>query len=54
MTRLPKGFSKKWDNLAAVFALHFGGFNFCRIHGPLPATPAKGRRDRREQGLEEP
>jgi len=32
MTRLTNGFSKKWANLKASFALHFAFCNFCRIH----------------------
>jgi hypothetical protein len=54
MTRLTNGFSKKWDNLDAALALHFGHYSFRRIHGSLRVTPAKGRRDRRVRGVEEP
>jgi hypothetical protein len=32
MTRLRNGFSKKWENLRAAYALWFAFFNFCRIH----------------------
>ena len=40
-TRLALGFSKKLDNLAAATALHFGVYNFCRVHGSLNGcTPA--------------
>lgn len=54
MTRLTNGFSKKWDNLDAALALHFGHYSFRRIHGSLRVTPANGRRDRRVRGVEEP
>jgi IS1 family transposase len=40
MTRLTNGFSKKWDNLGAAFALQFVYYNFCRIHKTLRCTPA--------------
>lgn len=40
MTRLTNGFSKKWDNLRAAFALQFAYYNFCRIHKTLRCTPA--------------
>jgi hypothetical protein len=33
-------YSKRWDNLKAVLALHFAHYNFCRIHGSLGITPA--------------
>ncbi len=39
-TRLTNGFSKKVDNLRAAVALHFGHYNFCRVHMTLRATPA--------------
>jgi hypothetical protein len=31
LTRLTNGFSKKWENLDAAFALHFGYYNLCRF-----------------------
>lgn len=40
LTRLTNGFSKKLENHAAAIALHFGYYNFCRIHGTLRVTPA--------------
>jgi transposase-like protein/IS1 family transposase len=40
MTRLTNGFSKKWENLRAAFALQFTYYNFCRIHKTLRCTPA--------------
>jgi transposase-like protein/IS1 family transposase len=40
LTRLTNGFSKKMENLRAAVALHFGYYNFCRIHGSLRVTPA--------------
>ena len=39
-TRLTNGFSKKVENLRAAVALHFAHYNFVRMHGSLPATPA--------------
>ena len=33
-------FSKKPENLKAAVALHFSQYNFVRIHGTLPMTPA--------------
>ena len=40
LTRLTNGFSKKRENLSAALALHFGYYNFCRIHRSLRVTPA--------------
>ena len=40
MTRLTNAFSKKWENLWAALCLHFGWYNFCRIHQTLRITPA--------------
>jgi transposase-like protein/IS1 family transposase len=40
MTRLTNGFSKKWENLQAAYALWFAYYNFCRIHQTLRVTPA--------------
>jgi transposase-like protein/IS1 family transposase len=40
MTRLTNGFSRKWENLKAAYALYFAHYNFCRVHGTLRVTPA--------------
>jgi transposase InsO family protein len=40
MTRLTNGFSKKWANLRAAFALWFAFYNFCRVHRTLRMTSA--------------
>ena len=40
MTRLTNGFSKKWENLDAAYALWFAYYNFARIHRSLRVTPA--------------
>jgi len=40
MTRLTNGFSKKWKNLDAAYALWFAYYNFCRVHSTLRITPA--------------
>lgn len=40
LTRLTNGFSKKWENLKAAYALHFAHYNFCRIHSSIKCTPA--------------
>jgi IS1 family transposase len=39
MTRLTNGFSKKWENLDAAYALWFAYYNFCRVHSSLRVTP---------------
>jgi IS1 family transposase len=39
-TRLTNAFSKKVENLAAAVSLHFGYYNFCRVHKTLGTTPA--------------
>jgi hypothetical protein len=39
-TRLTNGFSKKFDNHAAMVALHFMHYNFARIHKTLRIAPA--------------
>lgn len=39
-TRLTNAFSKRLDNLRAAVALHFGHYNFCRVHMTLRVTPA--------------
>jgi len=40
LTRLTNAFSKKKGNLEAALALHFGFYNFCRIHKTIRCTPA--------------
>jgi transposase-like protein/IS1 family transposase len=40
LTRLTNGFSKKWENLKAAYALHFAHYNFCRVHSSIRCTPA--------------
>ena len=40
MTRLTNGYSKKWENLEAAYALWFAFYNFCRVHSSLRVTPA--------------
>ena len=35
LTRLTYVFSKRWDNLKAVLALHFAHCSSCRVHGSL-------------------
>jgi transposase-like protein/IS1 family transposase len=40
LTRLTNAFSKKWENLWAAYCLHFGWYNFVRIHQSLRITPA--------------
>jgi len=39
-TRLTNAFSKKAENHAHNFALHFMHYNYCRIHQTLRVTPA--------------
>jgi hypothetical protein len=39
-TRLTNAFSKKLSHLKAAVALHFGYYNFCRVHSSLRVTPA--------------
>jgi IS1 family transposase len=39
-TRLTNGFSKKLENLKAAIALHYGWYNFVRVHSSLRVTPA--------------
>jgi transposase-like protein/IS1 family transposase len=38
MTRLTNGFSKKWANHRAMFALSFAYYNYCRPHQTLTAN----------------
>jgi transposase-like protein/IS1 family transposase len=45
MTRLSNGFSKKWENLQAAYALWFAYYNFCRVHKSLRVTPCDGKRN---------
>jgi hypothetical protein len=47
-TRLTNAFSKKIEYLKAAIALHFGYYNFCRVHQTLKQTPcmAAGVTDR--------
>ena len=40
LTRLTNGFSKKIENFQAAVALHFGYYNFVRVHKSLRCTPA--------------
>ena len=40
LTRLTNGFSKKIENFEAAVALHFGYYNFVRVHKTLRCTPA--------------
>ena len=40
LTRMTYAFSKSRENLRAALALHFGHYNFCRVHGSLRVTPA--------------
>ena len=39
-TRLTNGFSKKFDNHAAMVAIHAVYYNFARIHKTLRITPS--------------
>ena len=39
-TRLTNAFSKKIEYLKTAIALHFGYYNFCRVHKTLRVTPA--------------
>ena len=39
-TRLALGFSKKLECLHAAIALYVAHYDFCRMHGSLPGTPA--------------
>lgn len=40
LTRLTNAFSKKLDNLKASIGLHFGYYNFVKVHQTLRTTPA--------------
>ena len=37
---MTNAFSKKVDNLVAALWLYFTHYNFARVHGSLPVTPA--------------
>jgi IS1 family transposase len=43
-TRLALGFSKKLECLEAAIVLYVAHYNFCRVHGSLPGTPAMAAR----------
>jgi IS1 family transposase len=43
-TRLALGFSKKLECLEAAIWLYVAHYNFCRVHGSLPGTPAMAAR----------
>jgi hypothetical protein len=43
-SRLALGFSKKLENLAACVCLYIAHYNYCRMHGSLPGTPAMAAR----------
>ncbi|MGA3172443.1 MAG: IS1 family transposase [Chthoniobacteraceae bacterium] len=40
LTRLTNAFSKKLDNFKSAVSLHFGYYNFVRVHKSLRMTPA--------------
>jgi transposase-like protein/IS1 family transposase len=40
MARLTLCFSKKWENLKAMYAIYFAFYNFCRVHRTIKETPA--------------
>lgn len=40
LTRLTNAFSKKLENFKAAVALHFGYYNFVKIHGSIKTVPA--------------
>jgi IS1 family transposase len=40
LTRLTNGFSKRLENFQAAVALHFGYYNFVRVHSTIRMTPA--------------
>jgi IS1 family transposase len=44
LTRLTNAFSKKFENLQAVTALHFAHYNLVRLHKTLRVTPAMAAR----------
>ncbi len=40
LTRLTNAFTKKLENFKAAVGLHFGYYNFVRVHKSLRCTPA--------------
>jgi IS1 family transposase len=40
LSRLTNAFSKKIENFRAAVALHYGYYNFCKIHKTIRCTPA--------------
>jgi IS1 family transposase len=40
LSRLTNAFSKKLENFKAAVALHYGYYNFVKIHGAIRCTPA--------------
>jgi IS1 family transposase len=40
LTRLTNGFSKKLENFKAAVALHYGYYNYVRVHSSIRMTPA--------------
>ncbi|MGD0221727.1 MAG: hypothetical protein ABSF71_05280 [Terriglobia bacterium] len=40
LARLTSAFSQKWEKLHAMLALHFGWYNFVRVHQSLRVAPA--------------
>lgn len=42
LTRLTNGHSKTLEHDKAAIALHFGFYNFCRVHSSLRVTPCMG------------
>lgn len=40
LTRLTNAFSKKLENFKAAIGLHFGYYNYVKIHSTLRTTPA--------------
>jgi len=40
LTRLTNAFSKKLENFKAAVGLHYGYYNFVKVHTTLRATPA--------------
>jgi hypothetical protein len=40
LTRLTNAYSKKLENFKAAIGLHFGYYNFVKLHNTLRTTPA--------------
>ena len=40
LTRLTNAFSKKLENFRAALGLHFGYYNFVKVHSSIRCTPA--------------